>query len=211
MKIHPYFLMVAIVLPLEKSQDWTELKFRKIPQNSVIFSADHITVSVDQSASPLVYKFNRVQKVQRFKVEIEVEGGLNKTASRKPIDFESDSMFRFGLVATGPHTLNKLQRWLAAEWVQKLFALAPHGVGLDKIYFYNITQYEQLLSKKRQHPESEYLQEENVWLKKENQNHFVLEKILDKPLVIAGIWISIDGDDTKSKYMVKIKKIELYE
>jgi hypothetical protein len=41
------------------------------------------------------------------------------------------------------------------------------------------------------------------------EGHFNYKVKLDTPKSILGLWISADGDDTKSNYEVDISKLEL--
>ncbi len=199
-------VLAVSVIPLQKDK-WIELKFNKIQPNQVEDSAEGLKVSVDSSASPLVFKLVKPLKVIGFSADIETNGNIKDRAMKN--SFGEDSIFRLGLVATGDKKLGWLQRQVAADWVQKLFALVPETTGLDQIYFFNVGREDQVIGQSRQHPKSDLMFEQIVQTRKSDQKLIHFEHKLKKPLTAAALWISIDGDDTKSNFTTVIKKIEL--
>ena len=129
-------MLAVMAIPLDKKEAWTELAFKNIPTNTVSYSPTGIKVAVKNSASPLVYKLDKFYKVSGFEVILKVDGDLKNDPPEK--NFEEDSLFRLGLVVEGKQKLNAVKKLFAPDWVKKLFALAPEGAGLEKIYFYNV-------------------------------------------------------------------------
>jgi hypothetical protein len=202
LKIH--FISALLVVPTGSLEGWKELSFNKIPKNTVsIIDSKSIQVEVNQSASPLIYKLPDTKKVSLISLQINVQGDLSKLSTNA---FPEDSIIRLGLVAKGEKTLSWLQRKIAANWVLELFSLAPPNVGLDKIYFYNFSTSKELIGQKRQHPKSELMLEEIIASFPETK---AIEHKLAKPIDVVALWISIDGDDTKSKYTTTIESIKL--
>lgn len=181
---------------------WTELKFNNILPNKAEYRTDSILVSVDSSASPLIYKLDSVTDVAGFEVTVEVNGELPMQQT-----FEEDSFFRMGLVVMGDSHLGTVGKLFAPNWVQQLFELAPKGAGLDKIYFYSLAASAGLLNVERINPNSKYMYEKLIALKKDGLNE--IKYTLPKTLKTAALWISIDGDNTKSKFTTEIKNIRL--
>ena len=201
-------VLAISVIPLQKDK-WVELKFNKIASSQVEDSAEglKVKVKVESSASPLVFKMEKPQKVIGFSADLEITGELKERVMKN--SFGEDSIFRMGLVATGDKKLGWLQRQVAADWVLKLFALAPANTGLDQIYFFNVGREGQKIGQSRQHPKSELMFEQIVQIRKAGENSIHIEHKLKKPLNTAALWISIDGDDTQSSFTTLIKKIEL--
>ncbi len=204
--------MVTFQVAFAKSEDvldlsadkWVSLTYNKIPGNTIIFEDNQMRVKVNSSAGPIVYKLNQKTQV----IEVRVKG---KWAGNKLIesgDFDEDSILRLGLVAVGTKTLTGPKKWFAADWVKKLFSLAPEGLGLDKIYFLNVSNRKNLLGKKRVHPKSELIQESIVEIVSK-EGEFSFSKKLDAPMNIAAVWLSIDGDDTKSKFETRLTELQL--
>jgi hypothetical protein len=185
---------------------WVEISFgKKINSNTVEYSEDALKINVDSSASPLVYKFDKVIDVNSFSVDLEINGTMQDAVDKSK--FEDDSYFRLGLVAIGENYLGSVGKLFAPDWVLKLFSLAPEGMGLDKIYFFNLAKNRELIGKERLHPSSKYIYEKIIAAKSGDSLSF--KSTLAKPLKSAALWLSIDGDNTKSKFSVKIKNIKL--
>ena len=196
------FLVSALfVVPTGSLDGWKSLGFNKIPQNNVsIIDAKWLQVEVEKSASPLIYKLPEIKKVL---VQFNTVGDISKLNSDQ---FPEDFLLRIGLVVKGDRKLGWFQKKIAAQWVIELFKLAPENIGLDKIYFYNFAASKELLGQKRQHPKSDLMLEEVV-------GHFSGKKsyeyVLPKPLEVVAVWISIDGDDTKSQFKTTIESLIL--
>ncbi|MDH3631181.1 MAG: hypothetical protein OER98_08685 [Gammaproteobacteria bacterium] len=207
MKLNTLVLAGAIALPVQYGSDWQLLKYSRLEANEVNFSRQGMAVKVDQSASPIIYPFDSPKTVTR----VEVSGNLSNlldlpsTQGQKGSD---DFSLKIGLVISGDKTLNAFQRLFSAKWIRKLFDLAPEGTGVEKIYFLNAVQDESLLGRQRQHPQSELIFENNVWLLDESGDFSLIHDLQDPQQVIA-IWLSIDGDDTRSSYTTTIKSLLL--
>ena len=59
----------AIIVPFDSTQ-WQDLKFSKIPSNKVTFSKTNLTVSVEKSASPLIFPLKKVAKLAKIEVQL---------------------------------------------------------------------------------------------------------------------------------------------
>jgi hypothetical protein len=211
--------MAMIAVPMGTADGWLELKFSKLKPNVIERSEAGTLVKVDSSASPLIQGFGKITPIDGIEAEIEITGSMNQMETWK--DFEEDSFLRIGLVAEGPEKLGTMGSLFAPEWVKRMFALAPKGHGLDKIYFYSVTSRTELIGKSRQHPKSKFMHEEYAFLAPIQTGPAVgsmdpttvkpvsvsISKKFVKPIPAAGIWLSIDGDDSKSKFEVKIKSL----
>lgn len=198
-------MMAAFAVPLQQDK-WTELSFNKIPPNTVTFTKGQIQVKVNKSAGPLIYKIEKSALLSGFEVQLLVTGAPKLLPGN---EFEEDSCFRIGLVAEGDKTLSGVKKLFAPDWVKKLFALVPEGIGLDKIYFFNVTSDKQILGTRRVHPKSDLMSEEVTLLRKTEESSLHVLKTLSAPQKISALWISIDGDDTQSEYQTTIEKISL--
>ncbi len=207
MKLNTLVLAGAIALPVQNGSDWQLLQYSSLVANEVSFSPQGMAVKVDQSASPIIYPLDSPKTVAR----VEVSGNLSNlldlpaTQGQKGSD---DFSLKIGLVVAGDKTLNTFQRLFSAKWIRKLYDLAPQGTGVEKIYFLNAVQDESFLGQQRQHPLSELIFENNVWLLDESGD-FSLNHDLENPQQVIAIWLSIDGDDTGSSYTTTIKSLLL--
>ncbi len=205
------FLFALVAIPLGDSAAWKELKFKSLPANKVSYESSALKIEVNKSASPLIYGFSQIRRIQQVDATLEISGQISPEELKSWTEFEEDSYFRMGLVAKGSDRPGELKMLFAPEWVKTLFSLAPQGIGLDKIYFYNVTAQHSLVGKKRSHPQSKYMHEENILWRSPNQLNLKFKIELSQPMDLAGFWISTDGDDSKSSFTVTIKELSYFE
>lgn len=191
-------------IPLDAS-NWTSLKFNKIPDNQVDFVQDQISIKVNSSASPLIYKLPQPKSISTFKIVAKLEGEKKIETG----EFDEDSVLRVGFVALGDKKLNAFHRLISPAWVKKLFDLAPKDSGLDKIYFFNVTNRNELANRERMHPDSDLIYEKVVYVSKSANKDIEFTHKLDRSLEVQAFWLSVDGDQTKSNFQLDIKSIEI--
>lgn len=197
----------AFAIPITDPSGWVIETYSKIPANKSTFTTEGLKVNVNKSASPLIYKFQEPREIKSFKVEGYLSAlypDFEKQGSASHDDFP----LRIGFVLPGTKKLSALEKWMAAGWVVRLFSLVPKDMGLDKIVFYNMTQNKTLMGTQRIHPLSEYIQEKFSFLNIQ-AGDFKWEQNLETPVTAAALWISIDGDDTKSAFELQIKNLTL--
>jgi hypothetical protein len=195
-----------VAVPLDDAAQWQVLQYSRIPPHKVQFAKAGLEMAVDRSAMPLVYPLPKPLAVKRIRVRGRVEGSLNIPAGRQGEEGYDDYVFRVGLVEPGNRTLGSIQRRFVADWVRKLYELAPPGGGISGIRFFNVGMDQ--LGRSRQHPLSELIREEVVALARPD-GRFDFEHALAQPLQTIAVWLSSDGDDTKSRFTVKVEAIEL--
>jgi hypothetical protein len=192
--------------------NWKQLKFSSLKPNTISGNSTELIISVNESSSPLIYKFESPIKLKQVDVYGEVlDGELNLTKKPQGL-FENkksvtdDFVLRFGLVLKGKSKKPPVPNFLLASWIKEMFSLAPKGVGVDKILFLNVTQFEDQVGQTRTHPLSDYLSEEfSTFCKK---GAFKILKNFKNEVEILGLWISANGEGTKSKFKTKLTKIE---
>ncbi len=192
-----------VSVPIDQ-QKWLSLSYKNIPPNTVTFSKAAIGISVNSSAGPLVHKLAKSTVVNRFSLK----GSYSGEKKIENEGFDEDSVLRVGLVAEGVNTLSGIKRMFAPEWIKTLFSLASDGQGLDKIYFYSITNRKSMVGKHRIHPSSQFISE-SIEKLATAPGDFEFNVVLSKPIDVLALWISVDGDDTKSKFLTTISHITL--
>lgn len=201
-----YRLFGIFIIPLNDPVSWEQLKYNKLPFHQVVHSEQGLTIKVNKSASPLIYPMEKVKLVKRISVIGTISNNLIFPKGRIQGEKGSDDfMLRVGLVEKGKKTLNWAQKKLAPQWVLKLHSLAPKNSGLKRVLFLNLASQD-LTWKEREHPLSDLLQERIVGRATESFN---FTESFDKPLEVAAIWISSDGDDLQQSYSITIKEIKL--
>ena len=209
-KILPLVLAGAIALPLQDAGNWQLLEYSGLPANRVEFGDDGMRVSVDRSASPIVYPLDGVRRVSRVSIAGELSALLAVDADRQGQQGEDDFSLKVGLVLAGDKRLNVFQRMVSADWVKTLYDLAPPEAGIDRILFLNAVQGAKLLGQQRQHPLSELIYERNVWVL-DQAGPFDLQYELGSPQDVVALWLSIDGDDSQSAFSLQINQLLLHE
>jgi hypothetical protein len=198
----------AVSIPLGDQSKWEVLQYSRIPPHKVRFTKAGLEMHVERSAMPLVHALAKPFATRRVRVKGRVEGTLNIPPGRQGEEGYDDYVFRIGLVEPGKRTLGSIQRRFVADWVKKLYELAPTGSGISGIRFFNVAVEKSHIGKKRQHPLSDLIREEVVALPRAD-GRFDFEHVLAQPLQTIAVWLSSDGDDTKSTFTVRVEAIEL--
>jgi len=197
-----------ILVPLDDAAKWQVLQFRSLPPHRVRFSKAGLEMVVEASAMPVIYPLPSPVAVSTVRVKGRIEGTLRVPPERQGEAKFDDYTFRIGLVEAGERTLNLFERQFAANWVKKLFELAPKGGGISHIHFYNLGTDRSQIGRERQHPLSDLILEKVVAVPGPD-GRFELLHNLDRPLQTLAVWLSSDGDDTGSKFTVLVEEIEL--
>ena len=196
-------------LPLAKTNGWQLLSYRKIPPNTFRATPSGLEIGVTNSAAPGVFPLAQAALVTELRVTGRISGSLKVPPDKQGAKGFDDYAARVGLVESGSHTLSWREKRFAADWVKKLFALAPPGTGINKIHLFNIGASARQIGRARAHPASELLQE-TVVATPDASGRFSFTNRLTRPINTIAVWISCDGDDTKSSFAVTLSKIELW-
>ncbi len=199
---------LLLVVPLFSERGWQVLTYRGIPAHDVRFSEAGLRVEVRRSAAPVIYPLMPPLVVRSVRARGRIDGSLNVSADRQGEPGFDDYAFRLGLVEVGNRRLGILERRLAPAWVRKLFSLAPRGMGVSQIRFFNVGVEPRQLGRRRQHPLNDLIHEEVVAVP-DGDGRFELFVQLESAIETAAIWIATDGDDTRSAYTLIVESIEL--
>lgn len=201
-------LLSTLILPMQDISHWKLEKYSKIPKNEVVFSEKGMQIIVKKSASPIFYSLNTQLKFTGFKITGEFRGLPHFTAVKQQgTKAYDDYPLRLGLIIPGAKTLTGVKKFFAPEWVTRLYSQIPAELGLDHVHFFNVTQNKDQLGLSRIHPSTELITEEFIHFI-EHPGPFNFAYTFKQPINSIGLWISIDGDDTKSDYNVQISHLE---
>tara|TARA_B100000749_G_scaffold280887_2_gene279952 strand:+ start:6463 stop:7128 length:666 start_codon:yes stop_codon:yes gene_type:complete len=209
-KLSLNLMLGLIVIPLDQKGSWQTLSFSSLPKHEVTFGKEGMEVSVDKSAMPLIYPLSKKSKIK----SLSLKGSLSHLVDLKDPLKQGEKGFddfslKIGLVIDGNQTLGWLQKKIAPEWITRLFSLAPKGGGVKHIHFLAAVQSAELKGRKRDHPlNEELLKEHNVWVINE-AGEFQLHHKLEESMDVVALWVSIDGDDTGSKFKLQLKELQL--
>lgn len=186
------------------------LKYGGIDSHHFINKNDSLVVKVNDSANPMIYKFDQAKYLSEIELKVKITGKLTLKDKKQGEEKNDDFRFRLGLVFEGDNTISGFQKMFAPEWLKELFKLGEGYRGVDKIQFYTTYQDQSLKDTARDHYFSEYLKEiHNLHLDEKGMLNQKITPESDKKCL--GFWIAIDGDDTDSKFTTEIIKIEYKE
>lgn len=202
------FLFSAMVIPTTNLTDWKIEQFSRVPKNEITASAKGLLIRINGSAGPLIYPLKTKAMISGFKVTGEFLGlpKFTKPSLQGEKGFD-DYPLRLGFVVPGDKKLSGFKKAFAAQWVKRLYEQV-NGTGLDSVRFYNVTQNSKQVGQTRIHPASDLFQEE-FFAEVERSGPFSYEFQFKQPIETVAVWISIDGDDTKSAFDVLITILEL--
>jgi len=198
----------TLSLPLTKTNDWQFLSYRKIPPNTFRGTPAGLEIGITNSAAPAVLPLKDFPQVIELRVTGKISGSLKLPPKKQGEKGFDDYTVRIGLVESGARTLSWRERKFGPDWVTRLFALAPDGTGIRQIRFFNVGTEPRQIGATRQHPLSE-LMEETVVAVPDASGQFSFAKKFSNPIKTLAVWISSDGDDTKSSFAVMLTKIEI--
>lgn len=194
-------------LPLTQTNGWQFLKYRHILPNTFRCISAGLIIGVTNSAAPAVFPLTNEMRVTELRVRGKISGSLKVPPDKQGEKGFDDYTLRVGLVEPGIHTLNWWEKLTAADWVKKLFALAPSGMGIGKIHFFNIGTETAQIGHSWTYP-SKDLMEQTVVAVPNAGGDFSFTNRFTTPLKVIAAWISSDGDDTHSSFVVTLKQVE---
>ena len=201
-------LLAALAIPLGTTGNWQVLQFKNTKANTVEHASPNtMIIKVNASAGPVVHRLEAPVLVKSLTARGTYSPRLTlapgATQGSKGAD---DFGVRLGIVVRGERRLNWMEKKLAPQWVLRLHDLAPAKMGVDRIEFVNLVDDPSLLGKHRKHPKSDLLIE-NFAGHATAAGPFVLSYSWPKPIDAMAIWISADGDDTKSNFEVSLTEL----
>jgi hypothetical protein len=194
-------------LPLHTTNGWQFLHYRKIPPNTFRATPAGLEIGVTNSAAPAVFPLTNGLQISQLRVSGSIAGSLRIPAGKQGEKGYDDFTIRVGLVEPGSHTLSWREKIVSADWVKKLYALAPPGTGISRIHFFNVGLDRSQIGHSRTHPLSPLLQETIVAVP-DAHGHFSFTSHFTPPVSVLAVWISSDGDDSKSSFAVTLESVE---
>ncbi len=196
------------MVPLDQSAVWKHIQFDKIPANIVTFSKV-LEIEVNESSSFLVFPLGREREVESFEIKGRYLGGLKlPEGSEQGYGKADDFGLKFGFILPGKEKLTGVKKWLAPKWVKNVYAMAPKDQGLKHLELFAATSQKNMLGKKRVHPASDFFHEEYAF-ELPQSGEFTFSKKLDAPLRTLALWLSSDGDNSKSRFKMEITSLKV--
>ncbi|MBT3236734.1 MAG: hypothetical protein HN353_12330 [Bdellovibrionales bacterium] len=202
-------LCTVVLVPLPEQTLFKTIRFKGIPASKVIHFKQGLTFKVDSSNSTYIYPFRDINEIGSILVEGSMTGVLNLRGKQQGTSNADDYIFKIGLIIAGEKRLNFAQRLIAPNWVIEMENILPNNIGVERVEFYIMVSDRSILNTKRVHPLSDLFIENRVWLYDKNKKYFSHKYQLNQKMRVIGLWISSDGDNTKSKFSMTLTKIRL--
>ena len=162
-----------------------------------------LNAKVEKSSSILVIPFDKIQKIKNVSFEWKVKGQL------PPVDLEKlkkkegdDAVLRIGLLVHGDPPMFS---FTAPAWLKKVSNILKHPS--DKLLYLVAGLNKQGLV--WESPYSDTIEQISVKTESLKENWNASSHSFNKPMQVVGIWIIVDGDDTKVKFQTAIKNLKI--
>lgn len=198
----------TFALPVNQTNGWQFLKYRKILPNTFRCTPTGLVIGITNSAAPAVFPLTNELRVVELQVSGRISGSLKIPPRHQGEKGFDDYALRVGLVESGTRTLSWWEKRTAADWLKKLFALAPPDKGIGKVHFFNVGTDASQIGHGREYSNGVPMQQTAVTVP-DDTGHFTFTKRFARPLNVIAVWISCDGDDTHSRFAVTIERAEL--
>lgn len=188
-----------IAIPVQSPSDFLNLKYSKLKPNLVKIEKA-VTIEVDESASPLFYKFSEIKKHESLKVAGAVE--ISQPLSSE----EKDAYFQVGIIYEGDYKPGWLVRKILPEWLLTVMSLNDqYGLSaVDFNHFQKETGFKEKTDNVRD-IELNFVQVRQI----SDDGQFAADfKLRDKK--VLGLWLRSDGDDHRGKFTVVVSKLEIH-
>jgi hypothetical protein len=139
-------LPAIIAIPLNP-ENWKQIPYGSLPTHE-LSSENGLKISVKESASALVYQFEKPLRIEEVEITLTQTGKINYQGRAIGEKGGDDFPLRLGFVMTGDKKLSWSQNLIAPKWVKELYKLAPKSQGLDRVSYLVIAQEKPLYSKR---------------------------------------------------------------
>lgn len=201
-------LVCGLLISLNEG-DWTELAFRGVKPNKVSSQGEALKISVNDSASPLVRVYAEAPTVKKVVIEGRIEGRLELAKDQRWRPGWDDAYLRVGVITPGDQRLTVAQRFAAPEWLRQMDALfAESWDGVGDIQCALLVPHADWVGASRVRPDAALFREFVAGVP-DAEGRFRIEMDFASPLIMAGLWLLADGDDTGARFTVWIDRIRV--
>ena len=193
-------MMGIIIIPasmIEVQKSFKDLPYSTKPQNKVELSKQ-ISISVNNSASPLFYKIPKIRKFNSLEV-------MGRVEIEKDIEIGKDTYLQIGVIYAGDYLPGSFMKAILPKWL--IHALTIGGeTGIGEISYLEISKVGQRLNKKDSIRGIPVSYKTLTYLDKDS--HFKgLVKLKGKD--VLGLWMRIEGAESSAKFKTIIESLKL--
>lgn len=194
-------LYSLVIIPISSPESFLDLQYKKIKPNKVELSKT-VSITVDESASPLFYKFDKAISISKIGFSGRVEKKSLKSLHK------DDSYFQIGLIYKGKYRPGGFVRAFLPEWLLKVLDLSKkHGVG--NIHFYGVVDSEKSKSVNIQKIKSLKLKFNNSILIQKDGSFKAQITLDESQREVLGLWLRSDGDESNAQFKTIIEYLEV--
>jgi hypothetical protein len=146
--------------------------------------------------------------VSGLRVRGQVIGSLAVAAGDQGREGFDDYALRAGLVEAGRRRPGLWARLMAPRWLREVYGRLERHEGIEAVHFYVLALTDGQLGAERQHPLHPLLRERIVAAPAADGG-FDLRVEVDPPLRALGVWLNVDGDDTASRFRLRISTLQI--
>ncbi|MGB5396903.1 MAG: DUF3047 domain-containing protein [Gammaproteobacteria bacterium] len=181
------------------------IQFKRIAPSQYQFEAQSLRIQVDDSASFLLVPFKQIKTVSTVRYQWTLESGdlrLNDAAHEASRDGD-DAVFKLGLLIEGdPGFSNPL----APKWLKQANAALTYPS--DRM-IYIVANAKHHAGQSWTSPYNDKIQMTAAQNRPLDAGWIEASHVFDSPANVVGLWLMADGDNTDSRFSVRVKNIEL--
>lgn len=210
MRPMPIICLLSLILPfklLAKELDLNVANYEHIRFDSLkptVYSNEKeiLIAKVDESSSILMMAFDQIQTIRSVSIEWQSAGDLRVKNYEHQISKKGDdARFRIGLILSGKAPVIP---FFAPTWVKRTKDIL--NFPSDKM-IYLVLGAE--AGRQWKSPYSDSIETIALEAKAIKSGWFKSQISFSERKKLVGIWLFADGDDTKSKFVTNIRKLEL--
>ena len=202
MRLQMYFTkklkLFSILIPVSMPGQFVDLQYSSIKPNEVNIKKS-ISISVNKTASPTFYKFDKVKKHSQISVSGSVQ--IKKALETE----ELDSYFQLGVIYEGDYRPGFITKKFLPEWILKIVSLNKE-FGLGEIDFFHVTGINTKMSKTDNIGDVKLNFKTIANIGIDNTFKF---RINLKDKKVLGLWLRADGDDHDGVFTTKINHLDI--
>ena len=194
----------STVINLKLSEElFTPINFKRIKPNHCIFRDNRIIVKVDQSASFLLFPFERITNIKRVQFDWKSEGLLNvEDAVHEASKQGDDAFIRVGLILKSKSDFIDL--FGSPQWIRKAAEVLNHSA--DRVVFL-LPGARNTPGRRWKNPFSKKVEMISIPSKEFESGWKNSEFQFESPQQTVGLMIMADGDNTESSFVSEIQNL----
>ena len=193
----------TVVKPLERS-NFKPIMFKNIPETRYLLEAGVLSATVDRSAGAWVQAFQEPTPVKEIRWQWQADGRPGvRDKEHEASKAGDDAVWRIGLMIQGPKPFIP---FFASSWIKQVAEIMKYPS--DRM-LYLVSDARHAADQKWQSPYSSSIENWAVASTPRSDGWQDVRLVFPQAETVVGIWLMADGDDTKSQFQTRLRKLEL--